>query len=199
MTFIKIGSGTTNKKGYAIMNKNKQNQKITHSYTGTAAGKTQIIAKIKNTEITTTPTDIYDTTWYDNATKDNTNKWNWNNLEHSIIEEGCLVTGTLTTVIAPASNGTSIFISGNQNNIFEIDIKSIDANTITIGLLTYIFSVTPSTEEFKKIKFEIINKNLNYYIDDTLISTKSVANKSSPLGIIMNGSIIFKNAKYYPI
>lgn len=181
------------------MNKNKQNQKITHSYTGTEAGKTQIIAKIKNTEIITEPTDIYDTIWYDNATKDNTNKWTWNNLEHSIIEEGCLVTGTLTTVIAPAKNGTSITISGNQNHIFEIDIKSINANTITIGLLTYIFSVTPSTEEFKKIKFEIINKNLNYYIDNTLISTKSVANKSTSLGIIMNGSIIFKNAKYYPI
>ena len=203
MTFIKIGSGTTNKKGYAIMNKNKQNQKITHSYTGTGAGKTQIIAKIKNTEITTTPTDIYDTTWYDNATKDNTSKWTWNNLEHSIIEEGCLVTGTLSKDISPLNGNSTIWVSSNQNVCFEIDIKNINATSAFITMFNLPpYSVPLDTEVFKRIKLILSSYNLDYYVDDVLITSKTVETKPYVLysiNIYADNSIVFKNAKYYPI
>ena len=77
MAYIYLGYGTTNNKGVATLDHDKNGNPLTHSYTGVGAGKINLIASLDDTitedSIISPVSILWDTIFYDEATDDTKN------------------------------------------------------------------------------------------------------------------------------
>lgn len=211
-----IGTGITNNQGIAIMNTDPQGNPIT-GYTGTGAGKIQIIAE--SGQLTSEQYTITDCTFYDTCT---TNHDQWIiyqsdrlNITHS--GSGMTVTGTSSDPYNLYANkkGTSTAVQDFEG---ELAVEFTATVPATNGATFQIYDLTepPSTSNLyqktidnqlvtgtSQIKFTYKDNQIKCYVDDTLVSTTSNVEFTEKFRIGFRGyvdwSIIVKNFMVYPI
>lgn len=168
-----IGTGVTNSQGIAIMNKDAQGNPIT-GYTGTGAGRLQIIAESGDLQSETY--DLYDCIKYDLATTAN----------HNDIWDTQPTRGASYSTYSPATGATDATLRyctiPQQDICIEFDIYvKIDsgANFLSVRYGTTGISVANKTDlgignqTWYHIKWEIVNGQATWTNTDTG-KTKSV-------------------------
>lgn len=170
-----IGTGITNGRGIATLNKKPDGTTIT-GYTGTGAGRLQIIASTKpdptDPDALTSTITLYDCIKYDGATETNKNDAMWNSTTN-------LNRGTEYTTIQPTSTVT-LYTAINQLDDFRIEIDiNVEANnyssmlsirTSSGGILAYArkdsFNTLLSNNNWYHIQFTVRNNTCTVTCDE---------------------------------
>lgn len=214
MTYTYIGYGTTNSNGIAKLDHDANGNTLTHSYTGTGAGKIDIIASLDSTitenSITSNTYELLDCITQDPGTQQN-NKWT---IPDTITKT---VTPTGTKFSAEASTATTkrakigtittdaeILITVKTNNVSSIRIGLIDSS----NSLTY-RPVTDTEWTTYKIRIEDGTFTLYKLVDDTWTGVSWGSNNADPtktlnfLVYLYNrddtAELTFKDLLIYPI
>jgi hypothetical protein len=148
-TYTPIGYGITDENGIAKLDHDMNGDSLTHSYTGTGAGKVDIVAsldsEIDESSLVSETYELIDAIMYDMATTGNKNNswWNYGNrLTLTTDNDGTVLSnnGSSNGFYYAYPNGTTVTSDTNSyvyNEIaFEFDIIDYNANTDG-GLIFY--------------------------------------------------------------
>lgn len=205
-----IGTGITNSQGIAIMNKDSQGQTIT-GYTGTGAGKIQIIAE--SGELTSTTHTLTDCYFYDTCT---TNHDQWltatpDRLEVTNTNTGMTITGTSTSAYTLFANkkGTSTGLYDYDGEFcIEFDVTAIESSGSTVQIYDGVEDTSEHLYQFSlgsvtagsHVKIEYKNNTVKVYVDDTVIRTTNNVRFTEPVRIGFRGYVEWSvTVKYFMI
>ena len=217
VTYRYLGYGTTDSNGVALLDHDANGDTISHSYTGTGAGKIDVVAStdhpISSGSLQSERYDILDCLYYDKAL-DGTG--NHNDLWYS---SGVTLTRTSTgtTVVGNNTDNSMLLLYyGNANNCIpstsdfciEFDLISENNCGMFMGDSSNYYAYTlniPTGSSFvhHKIVYSASDNTLTQYQDGvarTPISTSVTGNFGFRLVDYQKDmDIIFKNFEVYPI
>ena len=224
MTYVYLGYGITDSTGKCVLDHDANGNTLTHSYTGTGAGKIDIVASLDST-LTDNSTlsnicTITDCSSHDTGTDSTFNQYylSANTVTRTVDNTGTLFenTGTSTAyafLLPPDTTATSaatacVYTTGDY--AIECDIEAytgtvnIEIRGATGNLISRRFNQLTENTAFR-LRLTVIDGKGRYYIDDstTPAYTSSAVDLSTTLGVRLSvsagGTVKIKNFKIYPI
>ena len=180
-----IGTGTTDSNG-----------RVSVTYTGTGAGKLQIVAE--SGTVTSDTYDLWDALFYDSGLSDHRTDWTANTISESYLDDGTVITESNGSNTNYAANFTAIV-----DVVIEVDITgiTIPSNSVRFyykGADTTISSYLTDLQPHH-FKFVCQNGTVVTYVDDVQKNSKSTTTNTT-CRFIMNGSSFkFSDFKIYAI
>ena len=211
-----LGYGVTNEDGIAKLDHDAQGNQLSHSYTGTGAGKVDIVAslddEIDDSSLVSETYELYDTLFYDGGVTGNSNLSQWiypSSISASVGSDGTTITSSSSSTQYFTANTGS---TGDSNDFyapfcFEFDIVSTNGD---VGLIVWAsgqnanksfasFNLTSNNH----IRIEVHETQVRYFCDGVELTPLSITT-TLPLRLgftLYNSSSVikFKNVKIYPI
>ena len=219
VNYVYLGYGTTDENGECKLDHDANGDSISHSYTGTGAGKIDVVASldspssISDSSLVSETYEVYDCIFHDEM---GTNTWHKTN-QTLVIEstnDGIKLTNDSTTsnyYAVPKINNSNISLDSSNDYVIEMDFELNTEKTndyfAQMGIIGKNVHLTPlftnsEINVFKHIKVTVINKQLKVYINGVYNSSldQTITNNSGDVSVgLHGGSVTVKNFKIYPI
>lgn len=220
VNYVYLGYGTTDENGECKLDHDANGDSISHSYTGTGAGKIDVVASldspssISDSSLVSETFVVYDCIFKDIGTTSSSNN-RWQNLQQTLT----ISVESDGTLVSNDSNAFGVRYADKDesgSSIYDFTVPfcvEFDCVSISGEGMVYIYDGT-NTKELRSwsslqltnnshLKVIVSNQDVRYYINNNatpiITSSNQLGNSSVGLRVNPNASIKYKNFMIYPI
>ena len=211
-TYIYLGYGVTDSNGKAKLEYDAQGNPLTHSYTGTGAGKVDIVAsldsEITGSSLVSETYSLMDCLFYqDGTTEPPSNTWVLNKFTPTYGSDGTTLTSTEFATCFANKKGTSTTVFDWDSPVsIEFYITNITSTNADIQIYdntnncTRSFNVLGITGN-NQVKILVESDKIRYFVDGVEKTPQqwNVSVDTFRVGLRGTGTITFKDFMIYPI